>query len=173
MATAVMHCHAHGLLHGQMRPEHVLMDADGSARLLGFEPPCWRQLRRGTSAGSAHALRPTHYMDAPELQGRTHALAAELQAADVWALGVLGTAIIAGRPPLFSGKSDGSVEMPIGMQASPAAETALLASLLCADPADRPAVHDVVSQAKKLMVDLHRQLPLADVPLGSLGASVT
>ena len=164
LAKTILQCHAHGLLHGQLRPEHVLLDDDSHIKLLGFEPPSWRQLRRGASKGSAHVLRPIHHLDAPELHGRSHAPAAKLQVADVWGLGVLGTAIIAGRPPLVT--SHGGIEMPIGMQGVPVAVILLLESMLSAAPAERPPMQEVMAQASALTADLRRQLPLAAVKLG-------
>ena len=149
MATTVMQCHAHHLLHGQLRPEHALLDAGDNPKLLGFEPLSWRQLRRGASRGAEHALRPVHHLDAPELHGRSHATAPELQAADVWALGVLGVAIFAGRPPLVTGQ--GAVELPPGMQEDvPTAVLSMLSAMLRASPADRPSMSEVVSRAVAL-----------------------
>ena len=138
MATTVMQCHAHHLLHGQLRPEHALLDAGDNPKLLGFEPLSWRQLRRGASRGAEHALRAVHHLDAPELQ-----------AADVWALGVLGVAIFAGRPPLVTGQ--GAVELPPGMQEDvPTAVLSMLSAMLRASPADRPSMSEVVSRAVAL-----------------------
>ena len=149
MSTTVMQCHAHHLLHGQLRPEHALLDAGDNPKLLGFEPLSWRQLRRGSSRGAEHALRPVHHLDAPELHGRSHATAPELQAADVWALGVLGVAIFAGRPPLVTGQ--GAVELPPGMQEGvPTAVLSMLSAMLHASPADRPSMSEVVSRAVAL-----------------------
>ena len=149
MATTVMQCHAHHLLHGQLRPEHALLDAGDNPKLLGFEPLSWRQLRRGASRGAEHALRPVHHLDAPELHGRSHATAPELQAADVWALGVLGVAIFAGRPPLVTGQ--GAVELPPGMQEGvPTAVLSMLSAMLHASPADRPSMSEVVSRVVAL-----------------------
>ena len=149
MATTVMQCHAHHLLHGQLRPEHALLDAGDNPKLLGFEPLSWRQLRRGASRGAEHALRPVHYLDAPELHGRSHATGSELQAADVWALGVLGVAIFAGRPPLVTGQ--GALELPPGMQEGvPTAVLSMLCAMLHASPADRPSISEVVSRAVAL-----------------------
>lgn len=151
-----MQCHAHHLLHGQLRPEHVLLDAEDNPKLLGFEPLSWRQLRRGFSKGAEHALRPVHHLDAPELHGRSHAAGSELHAADVWALGVLGIAIFAGRPPLVTGH--GSIELPIGMQGVPSTVVAMLTAMLNASPADRPTMPEVAARA---------------IALGAQGGSLT
>uniref|UniRef100_A0A7S0HCG5 Protein kinase domain-containing protein n=1 Tax=Phaeocystis antarctica TaxID=33657 RepID=A0A7S0HCG5_9EUKA len=165
MATTVMQCHAHHLLHGQLRPEHALLDAEDNPKLVGFEPLSWRQLRRGASRGAEHALRPVHHLDAPELHGRSHATGSELQAADVWALGVLGVAIFAGRPPLVTGL--GTVELPLGMQGVPTAVISMLTAMLNASPADRPAMPEVVSRALTLRAQ-GDSLATTEVHLSSL-----
>jgi len=166
MATTVMQCHAHRLLHGQLRPEHALLDAGDNPKLVGFEPLSWRQLRRGASRGAEHALRPVHHLDAPELHGRSHATGTELQAADVWALGVLGIAIFAGRPPLVTGH--GSVELPLGMQEGvPTAVVSMLTAMLNASPADRPTMPEVVSRAMTLRAQ-GDSLTTTEVHLSSL-----
>ena len=166
MATTVMQCHAHRLLHGQLRPEHALLDAGDNPKLVGFEPLSWRQLRRGASRGAEHVLRPVHHLDAPELHGRSHATGTELQAADVWALGVLGIAIFAGRPPLVTGH--GIVELPLGMQEGvPTAVVSMLTAMLNASPADRPTMPEVVSRAMTLRAQ-GDSLTTTEVHLSSL-----
>ena len=168
MATTVMQCHAHHLLHGQLRPEHALLDAEDNPKFVGFEPLSWRQLRRGASRGTEHALRPIHHLDAPELHGRSHATGPELQAADVWALGVLGVAIFAGRPPLVT--DHGTVELPLDMlmQSVPTAVTSMLTAMLNASPADRPTMPEVVSRAITLRVHWQGDLATTEVHLSSL-----
>ena len=52
LATTVAESHAAGLLHGQLRAEHLMLGADGDVKVLGFEPPAWRQIRRGAWRGS-------------------------------------------------------------------------------------------------------------------------
>jgi len=111
-------------------------------------------------------LRPVHHLDAPELHGRSHATGTELQAADVWALGVLGIAIFAGRPPLVTGH--GIVELPLGMQEGvPTAVVSMLTAMLNASPADRPTMPEVVSRAMTLRAQ-GDSLTTTEVHLSSL-----
>ena len=100
IVDAISHAHQHGLSHGQLRPEHLLLRNDDPT-LLGFDPSVWRQLKRGPSHGDKLALRPRDRegRDAPELAGQSHASFSELAAADIWALGVLFVSMLLGEPP--------------------------------------------------------------------------
>ena len=122
LASVVAHCHAHGAVHGQLHPEDVLLSADGEAvQVIGFycdkpaAEPGRSNAESSTGGCSAAAdapaadastedagesrmrLRPYHPSDAPELEGRSFALASELRAADVWSLGVLLMFLLTGR----------------------------------------------------------------------------
>lgn len=149
MVTAVLSCHDQGLTHGQLRPEHVMLDAAGAVKLLGFGPIAWRQVCRGASIGDEHALRPIQRLDAPELQGRSHATISELQSADVWALGVIFAAILAGEPPCIT--SSGGVEMPAGLKSQPVAVRMLLQLMLSTVPGSRLSVRQLDAEVGKLM----------------------
>ena len=84
-------CHDQGLVHGQIRPEHVLADEEGTAKLVGFRAP---------PTNGKVPLRPLQGYDAPELHanGRT-AVFEVLAAADVWAVGLLLASLCLGQPP--------------------------------------------------------------------------
>lgn len=123
IVAAVAHCHSHGAVHGQLHPENVLLKEDCSMCIVtGFS--CCSGERAGKNSfitdiidvtggsngsGSADGsplsdtlsveLRPLHsLLDAPELQGRSQASPAELAQADVYALGLLLTYMLIGRP---------------------------------------------------------------------------
>ena len=126
LASVVAHCHAHGAVHGQLHPEDVLLSADGEAvQVIGFycDQPAsdlGRNTAESSTGGCSAAadapaadapagastedagesrmrLRPYHPTDAPELEGRSWAVASELRAADVWSLGVLLMFLLTGR----------------------------------------------------------------------------
>ena len=69
VASAMEHCHAHGLVHGQLRPEHVLLGAYDEAKLVGFTRP------PPDASAKMVRLRPVRALDAPELQGRSDEVA--------------------------------------------------------------------------------------------------
>ena len=60
LAAAASHCHQHGVAHGQIRPESVLLSEDNALQLVGF--------RHGP--GSLNTLKPRRDSDAPEQHGQ-------------------------------------------------------------------------------------------------------
>jgi serine/threonine protein kinase len=157
-ATAgVAHCHAHGIASGRLRLEHVLLQ-DESPKLLNFLTPAMRAIVHGPPILDADdrdrvllALRPDHScLDAPEIAGRSHAEFHELAAADVWALGVLLTSLLAGAPPNIVRASDRvSVQLPQLLEQRAGEKlNCLIRGMLRLNPADRPSatsVHDAAS----------------------------
>ena len=183
LATTVSQCHVHGLAHGQLRPEHVLLGADGqTVKLLGFDPIAWRQIRHGPSLGERHALRPPGPHDAPELRGETHAPLATLLSADVWSLGVLFCAILVEAPPTYVA-SERSVRLPAAISCAPASTRRLLELMLSPRPSDRPSSAEVKAHAHDLLhsLSLHAfgepaatppqpPMPMHDAPLPTTSA---
>ena len=125
LLSAVAHVHRHGVAHGQLRPEHALLDGEGRVVLLA----CRHRVAdadadavdattddaaaalassaaaAADAAGAARAaggrvtLRRVSPLDAPELQGLTEVDLSVLRAADVWACGVLVASLFAAAPP--------------------------------------------------------------------------
>ena len=115
LLSAVAHVHRHGVAHGQLRPEHALLDGEGRVVLLA----CRHRVADADAdavdattddaaaalassaaeaadaagdarpAGGRVTLRRVSPLDAPELQGLTEVDLSVLRAADVWACGVL------------------------------------------------------------------------------------
>ncbi len=99
VARALGHAHAHGVVHRDVKPENVLVDREGRARLTDFGLGRADGLERLTRTG---AVVGTPYYMAPELlRGKG---AAPGPTADVWALGVLLFEALAGARP-FEGES--------------------------------------------------------------------
>ena len=94
------HCHATGAVNGRLRAEQVLLDGQAKLRLLGFA-------RRGPAVDRPRPLSHSFsLLDAPELHGRATASNAELACADVWALGILLSALMVGMPPFAAANAD-------------------------------------------------------------------
>ena len=125
LLSAVAHVHRHGVAHGQLRPEHALLDGEGRVVLLA----CRHRVADADAdavdattddaaaalassaaeaadaagdarpAGGRVTLRRVSPLDAPELQGLTEVDLSVLRAADVWACGVLVASLFAAAPP--------------------------------------------------------------------------
>jgi serine/threonine protein kinase len=83
VARGLMHCHEHGVVHGDVRPSNVMMDGCGRAVLIDFDDASWcgadeRVLGAATS----------RYNAAPEVINS----GMRGMATDVWSLGVLAEA---------------------------------------------------------------------------------
>ena len=96
-ASGIAHCHAHGIVHGQLRPEHVLLGNSGQVQVVGFNTA---RVSDGKSVSPLVPLRPLRALDAPELHTAASVISAEdLKAADIWSLGTLLLAMLMGSPP--------------------------------------------------------------------------
>lgn len=140
--------HGRGILHRDVKPSNVLLDADGTAALADFGLALATDSTRLTEEGQV--LGTPHYM-APELiEGRE-----ATQASDVYALGCVLYECLAGRPP-FAGR--GPAELGFAHLAEPPpdprelvpglpadAATAVLAAL-AKEPGDRPTTATALSR---------------------------
>lgn len=139
VAHALAAVHRHGLVHGELRPEAVLVAPDGTPLLAEF-----RVARVvGEQAGRAARTPSSVVWAAPEvLEG-----AAASVAADVYALGAVLHDLVAGSPP-FSVGPDDTVEAVIGRVTSmppaplgpdvPTDVAATIGRALARDPVARP-----------------------------------
>ncbi|MBA3289502.1 MAG: protein kinase, partial [Acidimicrobiia bacterium] len=93
IASAVASAHRHGVVHGRIRPENVLFDAEDNAFVadLGIDEICSGVI---TFASSAY--------DAPERLGGALAT----PASDIYSLGVLVEHLLVGSPPPLDGALD-------------------------------------------------------------------
>jgi serine/threonine protein kinase len=127
VARALGYAHARGVIHRDVKPDNVLVDAAGRARVLDFGLAAHAAAERLTQTGTL--LGTPHYM-APE-QYRGEVVGAE---ADVWSLGVVLYEALTGARP-FGGESIQELLAQV-MRAEPAP----LRELEPAVPADLEAV---------------------------------
>lgn len=97
IVRAAAYCHACGVAHGQLRPEHVLLHKAGEVKLLGFVNSCL------AGAGATVSLRPVRPLDAPEWHtdgGKASCAGTQLPAADVWSVCMMLIVMLHGSPPV-------------------------------------------------------------------------
>ena len=104
MADGLSYAHWAGIYHRDVKPQNILLDASGRARLTDFgiaTGPEWtRVTRAGAIVGSSRYMSPEQVQGRP-IDGRT----------DVYSLGIVFYEMLAGAPPF-----DGSTIAEIGRQ---------------------------------------------------------
>jgi serine/threonine-protein kinase len=149
--------HRHGLVHRDVKPANILVDADGVAALGDF----------GLSKGSSY----TELTRAGQVIGTVDYLAPELvrgekatAASDLYALGCVTYEVLTGRPPFADGSAlrvgvahleDDPVAPRVRRPELPAALSDLVLGALAKDPARRP--RSAVAFAH--MLDVARRVP--------------
>jgi len=91
---ALAYLHAHGIVHGDVKPDNVLLGEDGRLRLLDFGVAHVETARRLTVSGLSASIGTPDYMAPEQLRGR-----AGDARADVFALGTMLYEMITGRLP--------------------------------------------------------------------------
>jgi eukaryotic-like serine/threonine-protein kinase len=157
IADGLAAAHERGVIHGDLKPENVLISPSGRVRLVDFG------LARAVG-GEAHGDGTEDYM-APERWLRT-TLSPSI---DVWALGMMLQEMTAGRKPFVAREIVAAVyaRSRLSVEDAPDRVHELAARCLAWEPATRP-------QARALAESLHRQLrgdvPTAQAPFRGLVA---
>ena len=126
-ARALHGAHTRGLVHGDLSPGNVLVDAEGRVRLIDFGIARWTH-----EAGDAAPLATLTVAAPEQLAGRTID-----HRADVHALGALLAWLVTGEPPRRA--ADTSVLTPAEALADEPDLLAVIARAVSVDPADRHA----------------------------------
>jgi serine/threonine-protein kinase len=152
LCEALEALHAEGLAHCDLKPSNIMRTPEGRVVLLDFGIARAEQPAR--ARGAEAICGSPHFMAPEAIAGRV--CRGEAHLVDLYSLGVLTFALLAGRPPF---DDDDPVEVLIQQIQRPApslaeirpdlppALCALVARLLAKRPADRPAAIEEVGEA--------------------------
>jgi hypothetical protein len=145
-ATALAVAHRQGLVHRDVKPGNLLIMPDGRVKITDFGIA--RLADQVPLTATGQVMGTAQYL-APEQATGQQATGSS----DIYALGVIGYELLAGRRP-FSGESQIAIALAqVNDAPPPLPETiphpvrALLASMLAKDPADRPADAEALARA--------------------------
>ena len=145
-ATALAVAHRQGLVHRDVKPGNILVMPDGRVKITDFGIA--RLADQVPLTATGQVMGTAQYL-APEQATGQQATGSS----DIYALGVIGYELLAGRRP-FSGESQIAIALAQVNDAPPPLPEhiphpvrALIASMLAKDPADRPADAESLSRA--------------------------
>ena len=157
-ARALGYAHRRGVLHRDVKPDNLLVGADGRLRVTDFGLAALEGGQRMTRTGAL--IGTPHYMSPEQFAG---AKRAEVDArADVWALGVCLYQVASGELPFqgntlveVGGAISRAAYQPLSEVASeaPPALDAIVAQALHADPEQRFADGEALARALDLFLD--------------------
>jgi hypothetical protein len=164
LARVVAYAHRHGVIHGDIKPLNVLIDADGRARLIDFGlarlEGVWGEV--ASSSGGTPEFLP------PELAADDEHRSRAGEAADVFGLGATLYWLLTGRSPFAGGSLleslDRSRRCDIDLRLLrriPRRLTKVCQRALAADPRDRPHADQLAAQLERVAFPWRRRSAVA------------
>ncbi len=103
IVEAAAEAHDAGIVHGDLKPENIMIRPDGTAALIDFQTACGPALAHlpvdlspGQRFGTLHYMAPEQCVDAARADA----------SADVYALGIIFYELLCGRPPFVGDAAD-------------------------------------------------------------------
>jgi len=151
LSQSLAAAHAHGLIHGDIKPENVMVRGDGYIKLLDFGLAADAQPRQGTAAQLAGTLR---YLAPEQYLGQR-----STQASDIFALGVVLYELTTGRYlfesqdtlELLQAITELTPERPRVLRPDlPPALDELISTMLSRTPEARPTAQEVAEELAEI-----------------------
>lgn len=131
MLAGLAYAHERGLVHGDLKPENVIVESSGTAKLVDFG--------QAVPAGQATTGGTASYMSPEAVRGE-----AVTPASDLYSIGAVLYEALTGRPPFLAASEEGLLQAQLTEAAAPISElpdaiAALVFSMLEKDPDRRPS----------------------------------
>ena len=170
VASGLAFAHERGIVHRDVKPQNVLLNGDGRAKVTDFGIARSLDVEHGvTQTGTV--LGTSNYI-APEQAGGK----AVSRESDVYSLGVVLFELLTGRVP-FDGESFVAVAMQHLSEPPPSVLSLrpdtpprlaqLIDAALAKDPSDRPSMEQVVAELEALRVDGAAHDTIATTPVAA------
>ncbi|MBX3464151.1 MAG: serine/threonine protein kinase [Planctomycetes bacterium] len=143
LCDAVGHGHRHGVVHRDLKPQNVLVDAEGRVKVIDFGIARSTHGGPGPATALGHLVGTLAYMSPEQLVGGPVD-----HRSDIWALGVVAFELIAGRRPFAADgappwqvaerlRSTPPLRLTAAVPDAPPDLEAVLAKALRGEPGDR------------------------------------
>lgn len=133
LCDALTYCHDNGIFHRDIKPENVMVQDDGTIKIIDFGVALLAGARRVTWRGLTSAVGTPDYMSPEQVKGERGTASS-----DVYAVGVMLYEMLSGHPP-FEGENVFAVMNQHATQDPP--------SILASRPDLSPELATVVMQA--------------------------
>lgn len=155
LLQALAHCHSHGVVHRDVKPDNVLFDSRNNLKLIDFGSAEWCD-----EDGFMYGVVGTPYYVAPEvLRGSEYG-----RKVDVWSAGVILYTMLAGFPPfygesaaeVFEAVLRGNLRFPtrVFRSVSSAAKD-LMKKMICRDVSRRLSAEQALSKSYSYIESNH------------------